>query len=184
MKGPLTVSLASANYVLRSLEPTDDGRDFCGWLEDPETAAQLNAAPSRLSLAEFDAYVRRFDRQHAHLLGIFRRDTGRLVGIWSIYIDWPRSRFIVNLLVGDKVERNRGVRLETADLVHRFFFEELGLLEEHCSAVESNTPIRHILESKGWRLTGREQKMAPDGVTPVGIVHYVLPRETWRRRGV
>lgn len=184
MKGPLTISLESPHYLLRTLETTDDCTAWCDWLIDADTAAMLNVAPTRLTPDDFRDYVTRFDRTNAHALGIFRRDSGKLVGLWAVYVDWPNLRFIVNLIVGDSQERNDGVRSETADLVHRQFFEGLGLLTEHCSAVENNLAIRRILESKGWRLVSREQKAAPDGVTPVGILHYVLPRDVWRQRKV
>ena len=182
MPGPVTISLESPHYLLRTLETSDDGTAWCDWLNDPETSSLLNVQPSRLTPDEFRSYVSGFDRVNTHALGIFRRDGGRLVGLWSVYVDWAQSRFLVNLLVGDRAERNRGVRLETADLVHRFFFEDLGLETEHCSAVESNAQIRHILETKGWRQVSREQKTAPDGVTPVGILHFILPRDVWRQR--
>jgi len=182
MKGPLTISLESPQFLLRSLEATDDGTAWGDWLDNAETAALLNVAPTRLTPDDFRAYVNRFDCTHAHALGIFRRDSQTLVGLWSIYIDWPNRHFIVNLLVGEPHERNRRVRAETADLVHRQFFEELGLLNAHCSAVESNLQIRRILETKGWQLVSREHKAAPDGATPVGILHYILPRDVWRRR--
>jgi RimJ/RimL family protein N-acetyltransferase len=182
MKGPLTISLESPHYLLRTLELTDDGTAWSDWLNDTGTAAVLNVAPTRLTADDFRDYVKRFDRTNAHALGIFRRDSQKLVGIWSVYIDWPNQRFIVNLLVGEANERNQGVRAETADLIHRQFFEDLGLLTAHCSAVDSNLQIRRILETKGWRQVSREQISAPDGVTPVGILHFMLPRDVWRQR--
>jgi RimJ/RimL family protein N-acetyltransferase len=184
MKGTLTISLKSPHYLLRSLETTDDCTAWCEWLNDADTAAMLNVAPTRLTPDDFRDYVKRFDRTNAHALGIFRRDSGTLVGLWAVYIDWPNQRFIVNLIVGEALERNQGVRAETADLIHRHFFEEQGLLTEHCSAVESNLAIRHILETKGWRQVSRELKTAPDGVTPVGILHFILPRDVWRQRNI
>jgi len=182
MTGPLTISLESPHFLLRTLEATDDVTAPADWLNHSGTAALLNVAPTRLTPSEFRDYVMRFDRTNAHVLGIFRRDSQRLVGFWSIYIDWPNLRFIVNLLVGDPDERNHGARAETADLVHRYFFEDLGLLTEHCSAVESNLQIRRILESKGWQQISRELKPAAAGGAPVGILHFMLPRAVWRAR--
>ncbi len=43
----------------------------------------LNAVPKRLSAEDFKAYVRRFDRIGAHVLGIFRREGGQLFGMLS-----------------------------------------------------------------------------------------------------
>ena len=182
MKGPLTISLASPHFLLRTLELSDDGTAWRDWLNNAETAAMLNVAPARLTADDFRDYVKRFDRTNAHALGIFRRDSQKLVGIWSVYIDWSNQRFIVNLIVGEPHERNQGVRAETADLIHRHFFEDRGLMTEHCSAVENNLQIRRILETKGWRQVSHEQKSAPDGVTPVGILHFILPRDVWRQR--
>ncbi len=83
MRAPFTIAIDTTNYVVRTLEEGDDMGNWCEWLHEPNTARMLNAVPKRLSAEDFKAYVRRFDRIGAHVLGIFRREGGQLFGMLS-----------------------------------------------------------------------------------------------------
>ena len=182
VREPRKISLSSSSYILRTLETSDDCTAWCKWLEDPETARLLNTQPVKLSPDDFVRYVQGFDHVNDHLLGIFRRDTNVMAGLWAIYIDWQHSYFLLNLIIGNHEDRNKGARLETADLVHRYFFEEMGLLSARCTAVGSNEQIQRILEKKQWRLERRDSKPSMLGDGSVEILTYSLPRDVWRRR--
>ena len=181
-RAPLTVRLESENYVLRTVTDSDDQGDWCDWINDPDTARLLNARPARLAPDDFRNYVEGFDCINNYLLGIFPKGSEKLVGVWAVYVDWPNSRFLVNVIIGAGDDRHKGGRKETSDLINRFFFEDMGLLNQYCSAVSTNDAIIGVLTSKSWKIIGRQQKPAASGAGMVEILEFSLPRDVWRSR--
>lgn len=140
MRAPFNIMIDTPNYVVRTLEEHDDMGNWGEWLDDPNTARMLNARPKNMTADDFKDYVRAFDRIDNHLLGIFRREGGLLIGMWSNYINWERSEFLINLIIGDVPERKTHVRHETSWRVNRYFFEHLDLRFQHAATLATNIP--------------------------------------------
>lgn len=177
---PVRIEITTTNYIVRSLAETDDMGDWCGWMADPATARMLNAPAGRLSPEDFRRYVQGFDCINHHALGIFRRQDNRLVGLWSVYVDWPASEFLINVIVGDIPERKTDVRHETARQINRYFFEELGLRFQRANTLSINVPAIRALEDKGWTLTARVKAPSRNGNGDVEVLHYTRSRDVWR----
>jgi len=180
MRTPINIMIDTPNYVVRTLEENDDMGNWGDWLADPNTARMLNAVPKRLTATDFKRYVRTFDRINKHLLGIFRRDGGDLIGMFSNYVDWKRSEFLMNLIIGDIPKRKTHVRHETSWRVNRYFFERLDLKFQRATALATNIPAIRSLEEKQWTLSGRATKPAADGRGNVEILVYTRSREVWK----
>jgi len=181
MRAPFTIAIDTPNYVVRTLEESDDMGNWGEWIADPNTARMLNATPKKMTADDFKKYVRRFDRIESHLLGIFRKDGGQLVGMFSNYIDWKRSDFVMNLIIGEVPERKTHVRHETSWRVNRYFFEELDLKAQRATTLSTNIPAIRALEEKNWTLAGRTTKLSADGKGAVEILLYTRSREVWAR---
>ncbi len=181
VREPVQIFLETPRFVLRTLEEHDDMGDWGSWLSDPDTARTLNARPATLTQQQFVTYVRSFDRINRHLLGIFGRDSGRLIGVRSYLIDWERLDVLINLLIGTVAARNKGVQQETAKVSTAYFFDVLGLHSTHCTVVDGNAPMLHNLEKMGYHLEGRSRKASASGIGEVGILHLRLTREAWRK---
>jgi len=181
MRAPFTIAIDTPNYVVRTLEESDDMGNWGEWIADPNTARMLNAMPKTMTADDFKKYVRRFDRIESHLLGIFRKDGGQLVGMFSNYIDWKRSDFVMNLIIGEVPERKTHVRHETSWRVNRYFFEELDLKAQRATTLSTNIPAIRALEEKNWTLAGRTTKPSADGKGAVEILLYTRSREVWAR---
>ena len=179
-RAPFNITIDTPNYVVRSLEETDDMGDWGDWLSDANTARMLNVAPKKLNADDFKKYVRSFDRISNHLLGIFRREGGALVGLFSNYIDWERSEFLINLIVGDVPERKTHVRHETSWRVNRYFFEQLDLKFQFATTLASNVPAIRALEERLWTQSGRSSKPSADGSGTVELLHYTRSRDVWK----
>ncbi len=177
---PIDIVIDTPNYVVRTLRESDDMGRWGEWIADPHTARMLNTAVKTLTADDFKAYVRRFDRINSHLLGIFRRTDNALVGMWSNYIDWPKSEFLINLIVGDIPERKTHVRHETSWRVNRYFFEQLDLKFQRATTLATNIPAIRALEEKKWSLAGNSMKAAADGSGDVMILLYTRSREVWK----
>ena len=182
MTEPRTIRLETAHYILRSMEPGDDMTAGGLWLNDPRTARMLNARQGRIDEEGFRSYVQGFDRVTGHLLGIFEKDGGRLIGMRALYIDQTCNDFLVNVIIGESYARNKGARAETGEAMYRYFFEELGLVAAHCTVLPGNDIILNVMDRDGWVLEKRSQKPAASGNGMVELLHYRLTRDMWRQR--
>lgn len=176
------ITLETPDYIGRTLEPGDTTESWRTWLTDPQTARNLNARPAELSEEVVSRYVAAFDRTTSHLLGIFEKQTGKLIGIRAIYIDLERREFLVNVLIGESEARNKGARTQTRTVMYRYFFEDMDLETARCTAVADNTQILKVLEQNGWIREHTEEKAAASGDGFVQLHHFRLPRNIWRRK--
>lgn len=180
MPEPLTILIDTPNYILRTLEEHDEMGDWCNWMDEPATARMLNMQPRKLTAGDFHRYVQAFDRVNHHLVGIFRRSDRMLVGIWSVYVDWEHSEFLLNVIIGEVKERKTHVRHETAWRLNRYFFETLGLKFQRANTLATNIPAIRALEEKSWTLSARGQTDAADGQGKVELLHYTRSYDVWK----
>lgn len=180
MPGPLTISIDTPNYILRTLEEGDDMGGWCSWMDEPETARMLNMVPRKLTPDDFRRYVQAFDRVNHHLLGVFRRTDNVLVGIWSVYVDWEHSEFLLNVIIGEVKERKTHVRHETAWRLNRYFFETLGLKFQRANTLSTNIPAIRALEEKSWTLSSRGRAASADGQGQVELLHFTRSYAVWK----
>lgn len=179
---PRTIKLETPHFVVRTLETADIDPRWQEWLKDPATARNLNARPETMTEQQLQTYVQNFNRTTAHLLGIFEKDTGRLIGVRAIYIDPKRSEFLVNVLVGEKEDRNKGARKESRDVMYRYFFKEMDLQSARCAVVSTNAPVLKVMDDNGWIHEHTEHKTAADGQGFIELRHFRLTREVWQQR--
>ena len=182
LETPRIIHLETPHYIVRTLELADATDGWRNWMKDPAALRNLNAKPAERGEAEFRTYIGQFNRMTSHLLGLFEKDTGLLVGIRAIYINPKIQEFLVNVLVGETEARNKGARTESRDVMYRYFFEELDLQAARCSVVSTNEPIMRIMEVNGWVRTRTEHKPAATGEGFVELHDFRLTREVWRER--
>jgi hypothetical protein len=72
-------------------------------------------------------YIKTFDQQSSLLLGIFEKQSGTHIGIFTIDVNYVRSQFLVNLLIGEPEYRNKHVTSSITVPFREYFFETLGL---------------------------------------------------------
>lgn len=177
---PRAVRVETANYVVRSVEPADVTEGWCEWMMDARTQVMLNAKPRRMTKDDILAYIVRFDRKTSHLLGIFEKATGKIVGMRVVYIEPVKREYVVNILIGEREARGKGARKETRFAMHNFMFEELDLNAACCTVVAENKEMIGVLTANGWEHEETRTKPRADGLGFVEIHHYRLTRETWR----
>ena len=179
---PRTIRLETPNHIIRTVERDDACESWTNWLLDPLTAQRLNARPVKLGMEELRAYIDRFDRSKSHLLGIFEKDSGRLVGVRSIYIHYPAREFFDNILIGEAADRGKRARTESTDAILPFFFEELGLESSLCTILADNTHMLEIVARKGWVHERTQMKPSATGSGAVEVRQFRLTRDVWRRK--
>jgi RimJ/RimL family protein N-acetyltransferase len=182
MKEPRNIRLETPHYLLRTLEAQDVNDGWRQWLANADTARMLNAQARSATVDEIRHYVASFDGHNSHLLGIFEKEGGALIGIRALYVDWPRKEFVVNVLVGEVQARGKGARGETRAVMYKYFFETLGLNAARCSVVAHNEPMLKVMRNGGWELTGTSYKPSASGAEPLEVLSYRLSREVWASR--
>lgn len=179
---PVTIRLETPHYILRTLEAGDATPEWQDWMTDDVAVRNLNARPATVALEQIKDYIEKHDRTTAHILGIFEKETARLVGIRVIYVDPTHKEFLVNVLVGETQARGKGARSETADVLYRYFFEELGLESARCHVLESNDEIIGVMDRRGWSREHVDRLAAASGAGFVERQHFRLTRDAWRLR--
>lgn len=177
-----TIRLETPTYVVRTLQPGDAARDWNDWLTDPQTLRNLNARATTMTEKDLQAYIARFDRTTSHILGIFKKDTDRLIGVRSVYINPARKEFLMNVLIGERGARNQGARSETRDVIYRFFFEEFDLHAARCTVVSTNEAVLRVLARNGWVHEHTDKKSAVTGQGFVELLSFRLTREVWQQK--
>ena len=180
MREPLDILIETPNYIVRTVRTDDDRGNWCEWMDEPATAQMLNAVPRKLTPDDFQRYVAAFDRVNHHLLGVFRRTDQLLVGLWAVYVDWPTSEFLLNVIIGEVPERKTHVRHETAWRVNRYFFETLGLRFQRANTLSTNIPAIRSLEERLWTLSSRGKADAAGGQGHVELLQYTRSYDVWK----
>jgi RimJ/RimL family protein N-acetyltransferase len=176
------MSAETAHFSLRTLEVADANESWCDWMMDARAQENLNAAPRRLSLQELRAYIASFDRVNTHIVGIFEKQSGQIVGIRNAYVDYARSEAVLNTLVGAVNARNKGAQHESRYAMHNFVFEDLGIQTLRATVVSTNKYMLDLLAGTGWQFDRKSLKPRASAEGNIEIHHFHLTREAWRSK--
>lgn len=176
------IRLESQHYLLRSMEDADALLEWGDWTADPATARALNTSPRHLDIAERQRYIASFDRRTKHLLGIWEKTGGTLVGFWSLYVDESTKEFLFNVLVGENDARAKGALKETRDLIYEHFFNARGMKAVRCTVVSTNEQMIAFLKRNHWVQAAASRREAASGGGSVEVLAFRLTRENWRKR--
>jgi RimJ/RimL family protein N-acetyltransferase len=176
---PRKIRLETPHFILRTVEPEDVTLRWAAWLADPAKTRTLNAKPMTLSVDDIRRYLAGFDHIKAHILGIFDRASGGMIGFWEVYVDWVHREFLINVLIGERGRAALHAREETQQVLHAYFFGDLDLEAMRCSALSTNTLVRRVLIEKGAVHEHTSSKPAAGGDAPVEILHFRLTKAAW-----
>jgi RimJ/RimL family protein N-acetyltransferase len=180
-EAPRKIRLETPNFILRTVEPSDVTLRWAAWLADPAKTRTLNAKPMTLSVEDIRAYLANFDHVKSHILGIFERGTGAMIGFWEVYVDWTHREFLINVIIGERGRASLDAREETQWALHEYFFDALGLEAMRCSVVSTNSLIVRVLLDHGVVHEHTSTKAAVGGGAPVQIMHFRLTKSQWPR---
>lgn len=178
---PRKIRLETQHFVLRTVEPEDVTLSWAAWLADPAKTRTLNAKPMTLSVEDIRTYLANFDHVKSHILGIFERGTGTMIGFWEVYVDWTHREFLINVLIGERGRSSLDAREETQWALHEHFFDTLGLEAMRCSVVSTNSLIVRVLSDYGAVHEHTSTKASAGGGAPVQIMHFRLTKSQWPR---
>jgi len=123
---------------------------------------------------EIRTYIASFDGHDRHLLGIFQKDGGELIGIRALYIDRARKEFVVKRAGrrdagrAARGARERDARGDVSPLLHGVGDGRRA----RCSVLAHNAPILKVMANGGWTQIGTSYKAATDGGEPLELREF------------
>ena len=175
-RAPLNIGYETDNCFVRELEVSDELELLCGWMSDANIARGLNAPVGKLTIEDARKYVSSHDRIKSHALGVFSKATGKLQGLWAVYIDWERKEFLVNVLLAEKFESEVGGVEETGRPIYALLFDEHGMETLSFNVLASNDKVRKRIKREPERVT---RTASPDGSGSDAIHHFRITREQY-----
>jgi RimJ/RimL family protein N-acetyltransferase len=178
---PQDFRIETRRFILRDLERADVTERACAWLADPVKARMINAVPRAMTPDQFGDYIADHDRISGHLLGVFDKRSGDLVGLWAVHIDWEYSEFRLSVLIGERIPGAVNIRSETQRELLRHLFEVCGLTTLRCSVLARNDAIG----AKVFAAAGVEPEHVSYNVGAqkegfIEVRHYRVSRDIWR----
>jgi RimJ/RimL family protein N-acetyltransferase len=180
LPAPQKIRFETQSFVVRTAEPEDVTPRWAAWLADPANTRMMNAKPMTLSVEDIRRYLLTFDHVKSHILGVFDRGSGELIGFWEIYVDWKHREFQLNVLIGEHGDASLQPRRETQRMLLPYFFNELGLETMRCSVLAENSRVNAMFAARGMVHEHTSRNPSASGGEPVEIYHYRLARDRWR----
>jgi RimJ/RimL family protein N-acetyltransferase len=175
------VHIDAGPYYIRTLGEKDASERWGEWPADPDVAFLLNAPTRRMTRSDIADYIRSFDQSSRFLLGIFDKRGDTHIGFYTISVNRPAGRGLINVLIGERAYRNRGVLKATRIPFARFFFETLKLQTMLAAALARNQIVVKRLLKDEWVLdrTLKRHVAPPGGGEMLDICLLRYSRETW-----
>lgn len=170
------------NFYIRLLTPDDATDRWAVWFEAPEVREAINLPEAKRTKADMAAYIQSFDQRMRIICGVFDKANDLLVCMASCYVDWARSDYLINVIIGEAGYRNRGVMTELTPPFRDYFFDALDLQASSATALATNKVVRQFLLNTGWTEVYVEKSAVrrhSDGAF-IDLHHYKLTREAWR----
>lgn len=160
------VSLAAGRYLLRSLTPGDATPRFLTWLNSPEMLQGLNLSALNFTLEQLRRFIAGFDNRQNYLIGIFARDSGLLVGFYTIDMNLKHKVGQITTGIGEKAFEGKGALWATNDALLDHFYEHRDIEKMTARILSRNH--RMIFNFVGsptffFEAKLKEECLAPDG---------------------
>jgi RimJ/RimL family protein N-acetyltransferase len=174
------VRIHSEKYLIRTIEADDASDRWANWMSDPEAMHMLNMPARSWKKADVIDYIKTFDQRSNLLLGIFEKQGGTHIGIFTVDINYVLSQFLVNLLIGEPEYRNKHVTSSLTMPFREYFFETLGLNMAMASVLARNAAMIHYLLKNGWKLDQTLKHGTKSNADGAMLELFSLSRDSWR----
>lgn len=167
-------------FTMRSLFPRDANQEYLRWWNDAEIQKGFNELPRNWTIGQAIKHISSFDNRTRFHLGIYPKDTGQLIGFYTLIYE-PKKKFAsANICLGDKAYWGKKVSTELCLPIMEFSFNTLGA--EKCGGTVKgfNLASSTIFLSLGFKKEGQLRKhvIGPDGKR-TDVFHYGLLKEEW-----
>lgn len=168
-------------YFVRTVRRKDASERWATWLSDPEAAYMLNTKSANLTKDDVEKYVKRFDQRSHLLLGVFEKASGLHIGITRLDIDYASGIALLNILIGDKEYRHKGVASTIAIPCIDYFFKNPRLNAVKANVLARNKIVLQFMQAIGWKMDGSAEQLRSATDDSMLAVHTLtLSREAWQ----
>jgi RimJ/RimL family protein N-acetyltransferase len=168
-------------YFVRTIRTKDASERWAGWLSDPEAGHMLNSPSVKLTKDYVVKYLKSFDQRSHLLLGIFERSSGLHIGITRLDIDYGSGVALINILIGDKECRHKGVASTIAMPCIDYFFRNPNLNAIKANVLARNNIVLGFMTAMGWQFDSvppQQIRSATDN-SMLEVRTLTLSREAW-----
>jgi len=147
------LELETEKYKLRSLTPDDADEEYTSWWNDAEVQRGFNNKPRDWDIPDAVKHIKNFNNITLFHLGIYPKDTSKLIGFITISVAKKHKMAITNVALGDKSYWGKDVIIEVRSKVVDFMFETLGIekaeseiLGRNFSSIFNNKVLGYTVE--------------------------------------
>jgi len=168
-------------YFVRTVRRKDASERWAKWLSDPEAAHMLNTKAANLTKDDVLKYINRFDQRSHLLLGVFERSARLHIGITRLDIDYASGIALLNILIGEKEYRHKGVTSTIATPCIDYFFKNPNLNAIRANVLARNKIVLQFMQAIGWKMDGPIDQLRSVTDDAMLAVHTLtLSREAWQ----
>ena len=175
------LQLETERFRLRSLTPADATITYVRWWNDAEVQEGLNFGPRGWDKERAIQHISQFNNDTSFHLGIFCKDTGRIIGFFAAFPQ-PRSKVAkTNIVIGEKDYWGKNVVQEVRARMLAFLFETLGMEKVKCEIQGRNYPSIFNYKAMGFTCEGVLRNDIPrfDGKGRTDVFIFGLLRDEW-----
>jgi RimJ/RimL family protein N-acetyltransferase len=178
----LDISLATEKYQLRILKPDDASEKMASWFSDPHVVDMINVINTRWDRGTVIGYINQYDQRDNVLLGLFVRESGALIGIITLKINYTTRHALLSVLIGDAEYRNQGAWSDIHVPFYDYIFDKLRLKMILASALAKNKIIIDLMLRRGWKLdqTLHRNVRSNSDDTMLDLCLFSLTRQSYR----
>jgi RimJ/RimL family protein N-acetyltransferase len=173
------------------LGPLDHGKDppvVACWTNDPLWRFVSGAVARPISVEAVRKLLEKIEKQMEEMKNLFHftvrlKDDNRLVGLARIFwIDFHNGTGVLNLGVGDVLDRRHGYGSEALNLLLRFAFNDLNLHRLSVWPSADNHAFIHMAEKAGFVEEARRREAAFYAGRYWDLVLMGLLRTEWEHK--
>jgi RimJ/RimL family protein N-acetyltransferase len=179
---PQIIELRTPNFVLRTLQPGDEGPELESWTLDPIVAEMMNAELKTWSIErQRSFFATGLSRPDRRFIGIFPAGSAVPIGVFIIKLNVSKGTFVVSTLIGDKSWRGKNVITECADEIYRLLFMETGFHKGKANVLPTNKAMIWLMAQSAWRREGRLRKHLSNSTNKerLDVLVYGLLKPLW-----
>jgi RimJ/RimL family protein N-acetyltransferase len=173
--------IETSRFLLRSLVPEDATITYVSWWNDPEVQAGLNFLPRQWDRQRAMQHIAQFDNATKFHLGIFCKDSGRMIGFFAVFPN-PNTRVAkTNIVIGEKDYWGKGVVQEVRPPLLAFLFAGMRMEKVKGEIQGRNYPSIFNYKKQGFTCEGILRKELPhySGEGRADVFIFGLLREEW-----
>lgn len=164
--------------LLRTFTLDDISSEYINWLRDFEIMRYSNQRFRVHTKASCQSYVESFYNSSNLFLGIWLRDSRRLVGTVTAYRSIHHQTADMGIMIGDRDSWGKGVGLDAWCSLMNYLFKYCDLRKVTAGTLRCNVRMIRLIERSGMNLEGIRQEQELVERVPQDALYYAKFRPT------